>query len=598
MNQTDIYITSIKKGLAGFNFFSIIIFSLLTLCFHTNAFATDYTYNGGIGNWSDASKWTPNGIPSTGDNITISSNSLTLDIDVTVNNVTMSANLSGSNTLSVAGTMTWSGGAVSASIIIQNTGTLNITGAVNTGNLTLNGTTNQTGGNLILTGNDIVDNNGTYNLSGGSINLNVGTTQFNNIGSFNINKDGTIISGIGTFDNNGTCTKTTGLGAIFIGTDFYNDGTFNHDFGNKLSFTRHLIQNGILTLNGNEELETESCTVNASFTLENGQLWDINATLTLNIDYTTSAIIDVANHLSGSGNLTINNTLTKSGQGNFFIPITISSGANFNHTYVNTTDVNEDLILKGTATQSSGTLRLGLGNTIHNSGTYNLTGGTLNLNNSTTLFNNTGIFNINVDGNRMFGFPLNASGWDISYNPNNVVLTITGPLPVELLNFSGEVKNNHISLLWTTTNETDHLGFEIQRSKNANQWESIGFVTNRNDTNTISEYFFNDFSPLPVFNYYRLKQVDTNGEFSFSKVISIQYSQSKYFRISPNPINSHFNIIGLEEGTFKIYNNVGRIIKHGFFLNSSINIENFPKGVYYIQLYSGTENYTKKIIKN
>src|SRR5690606_11386177 len=97
-----------------------------------------------------------------------------------------------------------------------------------------------------------------------------------------------------------------------------------------------------------------------------------------------------------------------------------------------------------------------------------------------------------------------------------VYLSTTGEsaLPVKLAYFNAAKEGNTANLTWATTEEMNNTGFEIQRSADARKWQAIGFVENQTadgNSKNLLTYGFADVAPLAGNNYYRLKQIDTDG---------------------------------------------------------------------------------------
>ncbi len=335
--------------------------------------------------------------------------------------ITGTGSLTISNSLRIGNS---NGTTVSAPITINSgaTLTLNSTGqkAINA-TLTLDGTTNHSDGNIRMQSSGILNNGGTFNMTGGGIIFNGG--QINNTGTFDVNFDATIDGGSSdTFDNDGTFTRSGGTGTLEISCAFVNDGTFNHNSGNKLEFST-LTQNGTLNLQGTEELETNNTTVNATFTLTNGQLWDINAGLTMNLNYSTTGNIDFqpgsGTSVSGTGSLTISHTLTVGNSNGISvnIPVTINSGATFNISGTGAKTFNNTFNLNGTTNHSEGTLNLSTDDIINNGGTYNMSGGEIDFAANNAQFNNSGTFNM--------------TGGNIDFNSTSAQLNNTGTFDVD-----------------------------------------------------------------------------------------------------------------------------------------------------------------------
>ncbi|MEO8400118.1 MAG: hypothetical protein ABI550_09960, partial [Ignavibacteriaceae bacterium] len=117
------------------------------------------------------------------------------------------------------------------------------------------------------------------------------------------------------------------------------------------------------------------------------------------------------------------------------------------------------------------------------------------------------------------------------------------PLPVELTSFTGTARFNKIELSWKTASEINNRGFEVQRKLSSyNNWSTIGFVEGAGSSTREEIYSFNDnISELNSNRIsYRLKQIDFNGEFTYSKIITIENSVPGHFSLEqnyPNPFN-------------------------------------------------------------
>jgi hypothetical protein len=185
--------------------------------------------------------------------------------------------------------------------------------------------------------------------------------------------------------------------------------------------------------------------------------------------------------------------------------------------------------------------------------------------------------------------------------------TPAAPLPVELTYFKGQSISNGNLLTWQTATEKNNEGFHIERRANGSDWTTIGFIHGNGSTNEVSNYEFVDNGNLRGFEnllglnlYYRLKQIDYDGNFEYSNIIQLatRNSQPVTARISPNPATDHFTIETNEPMSIQIINAQGQIIKEYNVENGQqINIKDLPSGIYYVSMLSNGSRTVQKLIK-
>ncbi len=221
-----------------------------------------------------------------------------------------------------------------------------------------------------------------------------------------------------------------------------------------------------------------------------------------------------------------------------------------------------------------------------------------------TVFNNAASqhYNIAIEGE-----PLS-----IVFDPGNWILkTHSTIVPVELTSFTAELKNQKVNLLWTTATEVNNQGFEIQRKSSKTDWATIGFTEGRGTTTEQTNYsFVDDISAITQTNlYYRLKQIDFNGDFSYSDVVNVflfpdDYSLAQNY---PNPFNPStlikFSLGKTGFTTLKLYDVLGKEV--AALVNRELeagphevtfDASNFPSGTYFYTLTSGSFTETRKMM--
>lgn len=191
-----------------------------------------------------------------------------------------------------------------------------------------------------------------------------------------------------------------------------------------------------------------------------------------------------------------------------------------------------------------------------------------------------------------------------------------GVLPIELIEFNAHINNrNFVDVLWSTASEKNNNYFEIQKSLNAIEFEKTGVVpskANGGSSHSQLSYVYEDTNPLSGVSYYRLKQVDHDLSYSYSKVVSVNFVKEKNIRfiIYPNPNDGEFtaDITGIEnnhEVSIYLHNEKGkRVYESVFYINDSVNskfkiipTEKLVSGIYICTLvFEGIEYKVKVVV--
>lgn len=192
--------------------------------------------------------------------------------------------------------------------------------------------------------------------------------------------------------------------------------------------------------------------------------------------------------------------------------------------------------------------------------------------------------------------PSYATGSSTSFTPT--------PLPVDLLSFEATLSGLQIQLNWSTTNESGEFYFEIQRSKNLEDWESLGFVKDAAFRGEINRYQFATSSMNNGTFYFRLKIVEINGIAKYSEIRAVQVQGIAQFQISPNPARSVANVWvdGEQTGTLKVINTLGQVVqiqevKEGQ-KQIDLNLAGLESGVYTVEFSSRGERSVKRLCIN
>lgn len=189
--------------------------------------------------------------------------------------------------------------------------------------------------------------------------------------------------------------------------------------------------------------------------------------------------------------------------------------------------------------------------------------------------------------------------WDHALTETEVAAlgTVGSVLPVELTSFTANEVNGVISLQWSTATELNNNGFEIQRKESQSNWTTIGFVKGNGTTTSQKDYSFADRPSNSGIYSYRLKQVDYNGNYSYSSIINAEIVANEYKLNNnfPNPFNPSTTISYTipVDGFVKlnVYNAIGELVSEMVNENQTagqhqvvFNANNFASGIYFAEL--------------
>lgn len=186
--------------------------------------------------------------------------------------------------------------------------------------------------------------------------------------------------------------------------------------------------------------------------------------------------------------------------------------------------------------------------------------------------------------------------------------TLTGDvaLPVSLTAFEAVPLNEAIDLRWETASETNNKGFEIEKSKDGINWEIISFETGNGTSTRTHVYQYMDVNPFFGLNYFRLKQIDFDGQSTYSEIIVLDFLvKNNDWIIAPNPFQHEITIelpIALSsDKIILLYDAFGKKIapfvltknetKHTF------NLSHLPQGVYFFQIAIDAYVITHEVVK-
>ncbi len=180
--------------------------------------------------------------------------------------------------------------------------------------------------------------------------------------------------------------------------------------------------------------------------------------------------------------------------------------------------------------------------------------------------------------------------------------TADASFPVELAMFKiASIDDEKPSLYWRTASELDNSHFEVERSADSRRWHAIGEVGGQGTSNGIKDYYFKDERPLPGSNYYRLKQVDFDGDFEYSKIVSTIIGHGKV-ALSPNPASDFISVqLQDKEGSYHVtvFDLMGKRWVDAPLGGNLLNVNHLPMGTYLLVLKNedGHEFMQERLVK-
>ncbi len=211
-----------------------------------------------------------------------------------------------------------------------------------------------------------------------------------------------------------------------------------------------------------------------------------------------------------------------------------------------------------------------------------------------------------------------TAGGNLGTNPNlqSPPTGYTGPfntapiaLPVELTSFTAQATSEGVRLSWTTASELNNAGFEVQRSTNQANWATLGFVRGAGTTTEAQSYSFVDASASGRV-FYRLKQVDFDGQFEYSNIIEVNAGTPKTFALEqnyPNPFNPStaisYQLPVASTVSLKVFDMLGKEVatlvnarQEAGAYTVNFNANTLSSGVYFYRLQAGNFVQTRKML--
>ena len=193
--------------------------------------------------------------------------------------------------------------------------------------------------------------------------------------------------------------------------------------------------------------------------------------------------------------------------------------------------------------------------------------------------------------------------------PNGEIEDYNAPailLPLTFGNVSAEVKKCTTYLKFETLTEQDNRQFEVEYSTNGISWSTLTILPSKGNSTAMQIYSYIHTKPVPDYNYYRIKQIDRNGNYSYSTVVTVRSNCAETGAIVsyPNPMKRELNVVlpaDFTGASIRLVNAVGQPVAVTAAVSGGVvrlNTAALPKSVYLLQVSKNDKIiYNQKVIK-
>jgi hypothetical protein len=209
-----------------------------------------------------------------------------------------------------------------------------------------------------------------------------------------------------------------------------------------------------------------------------------------------------------------------------------------------------------------------------------------------------------IDGGTNVGLPYYGAAPDLGYAESNY------PLPVEMLSFTAVAREKSVELKWSTSTELNNTGWDVERYvPNTVAWQKIGFVNGKLNSTTVNNYSFADNNVPGTTIQYRLKQIDKDGHYRYSNIITVHLGAAgTKLAVYPNPVKNtatiSFDLQRSGSIDLSIYSQNGQLVEqltHGSFQAGrqfiSLHDAKMAAGQYCLRLSTADGVYSSPFIK-
>lgn len=193
---------------------------------------------------------------------------------------------------------------------------------------------------------------------------------------------------------------------------------------------------------------------------------------------------------------------------------------------------------------------------------------------------------------------------DPSNNSDQAETTPFRVLSVAWLDFTGNVSEQHVELNWSTAREKGSKVFKVQRSRDQNTWIDVCEMVGSGTTNDISKYTIVDERPFLGSNFYRIVQINEEGEITYSKLIGVNFDSELEINVFPNPFVNYIEVEAqqIDELQLDLIDSEGICLDAPIVERSThhikLDLSHLPAGTYVLKLSNPQRALCKKIVKN
>ncbi len=178
-------------------------------------------------------------------------------------------------------------------------------------------------------------------------------------------------------------------------------------------------------------------------------------------------------------------------------------------------------------------------------------------------------------------------------------------LPIELISFIVRPFQNKSIISWQTASETNNSHFSIEKSADGKSFREIAQMPGHGTSYETHHYEYTDESPYPGLNYYRFKQVDFDGRYSYSPVVSVEFQSKGKMGIYPNPFGDKITLAFSEETALdrqaSLFDQTGRLLQtmeiSADELERELKMESLLPGAYILKVQSGQNVEMHRLVK-